>query len=390
MGNNQFDLAIIVIFLMVGLFSFLKGFAKDFCSTICWLCAIILSQLMGAEFAILLKPYIPNIYLAKVISHSILFIVILTISYLFIAKSLRPILQSVPDPINQSLGFGFGVIKAYAILSFLFAMSASIYNLNIFNNKSSEGRFGPSWLQESKSYAILEFGASKLDFVTNIMPETMNSNGKGVLSFYMDGDTSFYENQVKNMIEKKMDDQIAKDPNKEIIEPSNDSNSDEIGGYEKQERKKMDRLIQVVSIDNKIYNEENNSKDDIENENSYPNMRVGDDEDNIIIDRNIDGNIVSYETSMSELEDMTGGNFNVTNNGNVQVNWEDIDWGQLQLINPPEDASYMENLFNQLTILKTFRDNLFGGDVEVENDPLNFIIDNAEEVKNLESEIDSN
>jgi len=26
----------------------------------------------------------------------------------------------------------------------------------------------------------------------------------------------------------------------------------------------------------------------------------------------------------------------------------------------------------------------------VENDPLNFIIDNAEEVKNLESEIDSN
>jgi len=119
-------------------------------------------------------------------------------------------------------------------------------------------------------------------------------------------------------------------------------------------------------------------------------MRVGDDEDNIIIDRNIDGNIVSYETSMSELEDMTGGNFNVTNNGNVQVNWEDIDWGQLQLINPPEDASYMENLFNQLTILKTFRDNLFGGDVEVENDPLNFIIDNAEEVKNLESEIDSN
>ena len=74
MIDNQFDIVIILILSLVGLFSFLKGFSNDFSSTLSWILAIISAYLLGGPMSLILKMSIPNIYLAKVVANSLIFI----------------------------------------------------------------------------------------------------------------------------------------------------------------------------------------------------------------------------------------------------------------------------------------------------------------------------
>jgi uncharacterized membrane protein required for colicin V production len=306
MENNQFDLAIILVFMVVGLFSFLKGFARDFCSTTSWLFAIICSHLIGKEFVVFLKPYIPNLYLANIVSYSLLFIIMLVIFYILIAKFLRPILEKIPNPIDQSLGFGFGVAKSYIILSFLFVVAASIYGINL---PSDDKRFGPKWLKESKSYAILEFGALKVKFIKTADLDNIiaNSTYKDVASFYDD------KKDIEDIIDQENNDYNDKiqDLNIEELPPSIDKNADKNGGYKENERNKMNRLLDVISI-----NDQYDTKDEEDNEQN-----------------NIE--------SKKEL-----------------INIEENDISK-------EESGYIENLFDKLSIFKNITDNLFGDDDEI-------------------------
>ncbi len=70
------------------------------------------------------------------------------------------------------MGFAFGFAKGYVIFAFLFALITSLYagNYSFFsfsaaeNDKKEEknGRHGPQWLTESKSYKILDLGSDVL------------------------------------------------------------------------------------------------------------------------------------------------------------------------------------------------------------------------------------
>ena len=228
--NNFFYLAIIFILLVTAFFSFLKGFSKDFSSTLCWISAILISHFFGSNFSIFLKPFIPNEHLSKVVAHSLLFILVLIAISIITSKLVRPILDRIPDPINQSLGFIFGLSKCYIILSFLFAITVVIYSSNIFFNKNKEsgikGRHGPNWLQTSKSYPVLEYGASKLESIAaNFIPQIMKDENVDITEIIKDKE---FEKVKKEAIDSGMD-------------------ADELGGYGNTDIRKMKKIINIIS-----------------------------------------------------------------------------------------------------------------------------------------------
>jgi uncharacterized membrane protein required for colicin V production len=356
MIDNQFDIVIILILSLVGLFSFLKGFSNDFSSTLSWILAIISAYLLGGPMSLILKMSIPNIYLAKVVANSLIFIISLTCSHILISKFLRPILEMMPMPVNQALGFGFGVSKAYIILCFIFALIASIYGLNK-KNKDIDGRFGPDWLKNSQSYAILEFGASYINIFSNATSSIADSNKFDVLSFYTNGADMYDENGLKEEFKKKDIKKIAK-------------NADKEGGYDLNENKKMDRLIEIASNDKNIEKSKMVSNK-FSSHNSEPTIRIDNrktDPNAIIIDRPTENGNISYETTIDDMEKITNGNFRIANNGALTLDWNDVDWSQLQIVDNKDkdgnETGYLETLFNQLTILSDFRDKIFGEKVK--------------------------
>lgn len=356
MINNQFDIAVILILSLVGLFSFLKGFSRDFSSTLSWILAIISTYLLGGPVSLILKMSIPNIYLAKVIANSLIFIVILICSHILISKFLRPILEMLPMSVNQALGFGFGVSKAYIILCFIFALIASIYGLR-GKSEDIDGRFGPDWLKKSQSYAVLEFGASYINIFSDATSNIANSNKFDILSFYNNGDDMHDENDVKEEFQQK-----------DVTKISN--NADKDGGYEINENKKMDRLIEIAS------NDENNKKNQIIHDDLKPTIRIDNskkDSNIIIIDRPTENGNIVYETTIDDMKNITNGNFRIDNDGTVILDWNDVDWSQLKIVDNEDDGGnktgYLEALFNKLTILSDFRKKIFGEEVEFDNDP---------------------
>ncbi len=238
-GDNSFDLVVGTILLLIILFSFLKGFARDFSSTLCWFSAALISYFFGPVLFNIFKIHIGNAYLAKVSSYSILFIITLIIIYILISKLLRPLLSKIPDVIDRSLGLFFGVFKGYVMLCLVFGVFVKISNSHIFSylskTKKTSGGDTMNWFSNAKSYPILEFGASKLSFLFDHIS----------LDFLERSSDSNIE--IKDPDGNKfMDDNFDKGLESGSKKLSINKNAVKSGGYKSNEIRKMDRLIYVI------------------------------------------------------------------------------------------------------------------------------------------------
>ncbi len=228
MIDSSFDIIVGTILLIIVLFSFLKGFSKDFSSTLCWVSSLLISYKFSPILSHVFIGHV-NPLLVGVASHAIIFISSIIIIYILISKLVRPLLDKIPSVINQSLGLFFGVFKAYIILSIMLAVllnvsSSKIFNINQLNNEVTTGKV-LSFVKNSKFYPILEFGALKLSsFLDDSLPGMIRSS-QSIESIKK------YNSQKKTISKKLL---IKKD-------------AEESGGYESNEIRKMERLIKVIN-----------------------------------------------------------------------------------------------------------------------------------------------
>jgi membrane protein required for colicin V production len=245
--SNNLDITLLVIIFIFAFLAFLKGFIKEFFSTLNLVVSIVASYLISPMISQLISiEGVPNIIL-QIVIRFIAFVTILIFCSIIAARVSNPLSSKIPSAINQSLGFGFGFCKGYLILSFCFAILVFFYS-NPFaqiatNNQQNlddlvmsltqDQKFGPKWLQDSKSYNILQFGA---DFLS---PAVKNMFTK-----------IEYKDSINNSLLDNPD--LVKKPNKELKKDidqlkMNESKQTDDYGYNKQDIKKMQRLIEIIS-----------------------------------------------------------------------------------------------------------------------------------------------
>jgi uncharacterized membrane protein required for colicin V production len=259
MASFYIDIALLAMLSIFALLAFLKGFVRDFFSTI--------NLLLAAVISYFLTPVITQFFNKSGTSHIIIdlgirfaiFIVILIVCSMISSRIAKSLSGKIPDSVDQSLGFAFGFAKGYFIISFIFAIVIYFYSYSTNAKKrdmprtqivKQEGN-GPSWLRNSKSYDILSFGADLIQpFIDNIANQTQNKLVKGVGKKPKKDDESSFNvdkklKKIKGLYEKVVPNKDREDEIEEDYEDN--SQIDEESGYSKQEIKKMKRLIEIMS-----------------------------------------------------------------------------------------------------------------------------------------------
>ncbi len=260
MTPNSVDAILFSILFIFAILAFLKGFIRDFFSTLNLIIAIVLSYAASPYISQFIKISAPQILIDLAVQF-LVFIVVLIICSILSSKISHPLSDKVPSALNQSLGFGFGFAKGYLILSFVFAILLFFYSdsssknseVKIVNSKFKE-KFGPEWFRGSKSYDILEYGALFLKpFVGNAFSKI--TSGGGSNDEIKDSGFGGLDTINKIMESQKLYDKILKDDNNpnlnEDLTPQEEekpvSDTEDKSGYTDQEVKKMKRLIEIMS-----------------------------------------------------------------------------------------------------------------------------------------------
>lgn len=205
------DLAIIVIILGSGLFSFFRGFAKEIVSIIAWLTAVTAGIMITPHLKPKLLDVIPNLEYAQ----WIIAVLIGLASFIFITVignrvRKRVSLDESPS-INRSLGFLYGVIKGLVLVAFIFI------GIKWFLN----GQKHPSWISSSKSVPLIE---RSVDLVLKHLPPSMK-------------DTFDKQNLNKQKTPQSSKFESLNLPSIKI------NNKDSNKGYSSEQRKLMDKKI---------------------------------------------------------------------------------------------------------------------------------------------------
>ena len=236
---NNLDGILLIILFIFAFLAFLKGFIKEFFSTLNLVISIVVSYFIAPIISQLISiGGVPNV-IVQIAVRFIVFVTILIVCSIFSSRISAPLSEKIPSSINQSLGFGFGFIKGYLILSFCFAILAFFYS-NPFSkilasnqhNAAQNQKFGPKWFQDSKSYDFLKYGADLLSPVIDNMVSRIEDN-------ITTSNPSLDKIDILDEVSGKL--KTNNQESKSTIDKSEES------GYNKQDLKKMQRLIEIMN-----------------------------------------------------------------------------------------------------------------------------------------------
>ena len=140
------DLAIMMMIIGSGFFSFFRGFAKEIVSIITWLAAITAGIVLTPHLTTKLLDFVPNFEYAEwIIGFLVGLFVLVFLTFICNRIRKRAKLDEYPS-INRSLGFLYGILKGFLIIGFCFITIKWFLN----------GQKYPDWISNSKSFPLIE------------------------------------------------------------------------------------------------------------------------------------------------------------------------------------------------------------------------------------------
>jgi len=116
----MFDFIILAIILLSASFAFLRGLSLELLSISGWIISFLGSYLYGNNLINLSNKYINNILISTILSYIIIFLAILIIFSIFTKKISSYIKESIVGLVDKSLGFFFGMLRGYLLISLCF------------------------------------------------------------------------------------------------------------------------------------------------------------------------------------------------------------------------------------------------------------------------------
>ena len=206
-----FDLSILVFILFSAFFAFLRGFSQELFSLFSWIGSFIGSYVFGGLLISEINQIFNNILISSIVSYVSVFIILLFILSFITKKFANTVKESDVGMVDRTLGFLFGVLRGYVIISF------SLFSLDYFyDNKNIK------WIQDSK-----------VNFVILI------TNNKIIEMFDLNQD---YSVKIQKEIELKSNRLFEKSIDSHLKLKNHSDIEKKL--YDKNERKNLDYLIE--------------------------------------------------------------------------------------------------------------------------------------------------
>ncbi len=124
----MFDIIILVLILISALFAFFRGFSLELLSISVWVISFFGSYAYGNNLINFFNKIINNILISSAISYIVAFLIIFVIFSFLTRKFSVFIKDSYVGLIDKSLGFIFGILRGYVIVSLCFFLFDYFYN----------------------------------------------------------------------------------------------------------------------------------------------------------------------------------------------------------------------------------------------------------------------
>ena len=140
-----FDFSILMVILISAIFAFMRGFSQEILSLFSWIVAISGSYFFANNFVNLINKFTENIVFSRILSYVIVFLVLIFFLS-FLAKIFsNTIKKSYVGMLDRTLGFVFGIIRGYLIVSLCFYSFYKFYDVE-----------NVDWIDKSKFDSIIK------------------------------------------------------------------------------------------------------------------------------------------------------------------------------------------------------------------------------------------
>ena len=123
----MFDVIILVLIFISALFAFFRGFSLELLSISVWVISFFGSYAYGVNLINFFNKIINNILISTAISYVLVFLIIFVIFSFLTRKFSVFIKDSYVGLIDKSLGFIFGILRGYVIVSLCFFLFDYFY-----------------------------------------------------------------------------------------------------------------------------------------------------------------------------------------------------------------------------------------------------------------------
>ena len=124
----MFDVIILVLIFISALFAFFRGFSLELLSISVWIISFFGSYAYGNNLVNFFNKIVNNILISTAISYVLAFLIIFVIFSFLTRKFSVFIKDSYVGLIDKSLGFIFGILRGYIIVSLCFFLFDYFYN----------------------------------------------------------------------------------------------------------------------------------------------------------------------------------------------------------------------------------------------------------------------
>ena len=166
---NPFDIIVIVVIALSGLFAFARGIVKELLSVGAWVAAGV-AALYGFPYAApFAEGFIPKGMFANLAAGAAIFVVALILLSLLTSAVARRVKRSSLASVDHSLGLLFGLVRGAVIACLLY------YGLTLALPEASR----PDWIKEARSTRYLAQGA---DWLVSLVPPSVRGRVESTAS----------------------------------------------------------------------------------------------------------------------------------------------------------------------------------------------------------------
>lgn len=253
MDLTVFDYIIFFIILFFTILGLIRGFIGELTSLVSWCSAILITIKLNPIVSNLIYQKIQNSIFANLSSSGIIFIISIICISMILSRISEKVITKIPTSINLTLGTLIGIVKGILVSTIIFLI---ILELMIEKKDYTDlsQKIGPQWLQNSKSYTMLSFGAYAISPFTNSFlekkadkkvneidtKEIVKEENKKINS------EEKVENKINNLRRFNDEEEISDEDRNELDNIIQEQVIPDEEGYNENQRQELDYLIDAI------------------------------------------------------------------------------------------------------------------------------------------------
>lgn len=153
---TAFDIIVLLIVGVAAVGGFLRGFVQEVLSIAAWVLAVLAIRFLHTDLTAAILDFMGSPITASILAFALLLLVPYAGMKLIASRAASSARNSVLNPVDKVLGFGFGALKGLIIVVVAFSLLVLGYD----TVWGTTGR--PVWIAEARTYQLVDAGSREM------------------------------------------------------------------------------------------------------------------------------------------------------------------------------------------------------------------------------------